>query len=135
MKILFTSLCPILLAASLSAADSAPSSDATAPTAPADNTAVNKRDRGDKTLTPDDQAKGDDHSDPKDVTVLAAIRRAITKDDAISITGHNVKIIVKGGAATLRGPVKDAAEKARIAEIARKTEGVASVDDQLEIAK
>lgn len=100
-----------------------------------DNTGVNKRDRTDQTLTPPDQAKdtGNNTSDT-DIKVLAAIRRAIVQDKTISTYGHNVKILVKDGKATLRGPVADDAESKRIGDLASKTEGVTKVDNQLEPA-
>lgn len=103
----------------------APSTAGTDPT----NTKVNKRDRDDANPTADDQNLSE--SDRK---LLQAVRRAVTKDDAISITGHNVKILAKDGVVTLRGPVKDESEKSRIADLATKTAGVTKVDNQLKIA-
>jgi hypothetical protein len=123
----------VACAAHVAAADTAP---APAPagtggaTAPApDNSGINKRDRNDANPTADDQNLSE-----ADRKVLQAVRRAVTKDDSISFTGHNVKIIAANGMITLRGPVKDAAEKARIADLARQTPGVTGVDNQLEIA-
>ena len=46
----------------------------------------------------------------------------------------NVKIITRNGVVTLRGPVDSQAEKDFIANAARSTAGVASVDDQTEVA-
>jgi osmotically-inducible protein OsmY len=43
-----------------------------------------------------------------------------------------VKIITRDGVVTLRGPVKDAREKATIVAMAKATAGVKRVDDQLE---
>src|SRR6202030_4487036 len=68
---------------------------------PADNTAVNQRDRGNDTVTPMDQS-----NKPSDLKMTQEIRRAIVKDDALSTDAKNIKIITIDGAVTLRGPVK-----------------------------
>jgi hyperosmotically inducible protein len=49
------------------------------------------------------------------------------------MTATNVKIITVDGKVTLRGPVKTAAEKTRIGQIATKEAGKATVDNQLEV--
>lgn len=117
------SICLLLAASALPllAADTAP---APAPGTAPDNSGVNVRDREDATATPEEQG---------DVKVIAEARRAITKDDTISTNGHNVKIVIAGGVATLRGPVKDQAEKTKIAAIVAKVAGITKVDNQLEI--
>lgn len=94
----------------------------------ADNTDLNTRDKNGNTLTPQDQSNSD-----SDLKVLAAVRSAIVDDDNLSMTAHNVKVMVVKGAVTLRGPVKNANEKARVEELARKVAGVVSVDNQLDI--
>ena len=94
----------------------------------ADNSAQNARDRGDQTLTPEDQG-----GSPADREVTARIRRAIVDDDELSTNAHNVKIITKDGVVTLRGPVKSASEKASVAAKAQKVAGVKRVDNQLQI--
>jgi len=96
---------------------------------PPDDTAVNQRDRGNSTLTPMDQ--GTSEADRK---TTQQIRQAVVDDKTLSFTAKNVKIITKDGKVTLRGPVKNSAEKATIDSIARKVAG-AQVDDQLEVAK
>ena len=68
-----------------------------------------------------------------DLEITRQIRRAIVKDKSLSISAHNVKIITTDGAVTLRGPVKDADEKARVVAKAREVAGQARVDDQLEV--
>ena len=55
------------------------------------------------------------------------------KDDSLSMTAKNVKIITADGVVTLRGPVKTAAEKATIAKLAEANAGSAKVMDQLEV--
>ncbi|WP_027157949.1 BON domain-containing protein [Methylobacter luteus] len=95
---------------------------------PAENTERNVRDRGDTTLTPEDQLQNE-----SDLQVTANIRRAITDDESLSVNAHNVKIITRNGMVTLRGPVNSAAEKTKLQSIAQKTSGVTQVDNQLEI--
>ena len=94
----------------------------------AEDTGVNVRDRGDVTVTPEEQG-----GEEGDREITAAIRRAIVKDDSLSLNAHNVKIITRDGTVTLRGPVESTAERTKIAQLAEKTEGVTRVDNQLEI--
>ena len=94
----------------------------------ADNTDLNTRDKSGDMMTPQNQSNAD-----SDLKVLAAVRSAIVDDDNLSISAHNVKVMVVKGAVTLRGPVKSANEKARIEELARKVAGVVSIDNQLDI--
>ena len=94
----------------------------------ADNTGKNERDRSDETQTSGDQSNSKD-----DVNTTAAIRRAVVKDDSLSAMAKNVKIITANGTVTLRGPVKDDAEKAKIAELAQSAAGNAKIDNQLEV--
>lgn len=96
---------------------------------PAENTGRNVRDKGDATLTPPDQDQ-----DESDVKITAAIRKAVTDDDSLSVNAHNIKIITRNGLVTLRGPVDSAKEKAAVQAIAQKTSGVTRVDNQLEVA-
>jgi osmotically-inducible protein OsmY len=83
---------------------------------------------GGSELTPMDQG-----TSAEDVRVTQSLRQALTKNDKLSVNGQNVKIITRDGVVTLRGPVKDAKEKAAIAAAAKATAGVKRVDDQLEI--
>ena len=62
------------------------------------------------------------------------IRKAVVDDSKLSATAKNVKIITQDGVVTLRGPVKNNQEKAEIAAIAQKVDGLKRVDNQLEIA-
>jgi len=94
----------------------------------ADNTAKNERDASGDTKTSGDQSES-----PEDIKVTAAIRRAIVADDSLSMTATNVKIITADGKVTLRGPVKTAAEKTKIAQLAKKNAGKATIDNQLEV--
>jgi len=94
----------------------------------ADNTELNTRDKSGNTLTPQKQLNSE-----SDLKVLAAVRSAIVDDDNLSMSAHNVKVMVTNGAVTLRGPVKNANEKTRIEELARKVTGVVSIDNRLDI--
>ena len=96
----------------------------------ADNSAKNARDRDDQSMT-----SGDQGGSAADRELTANIRKAIVDDDGLSMNAHNVKVITKDGVVTLRGPVKNAAEKTSVAAKAQKVSGVKRVDNQLEIEK
>lgn len=98
--------------------------DTTAP----DNTQVNQRDRASSALTPLDQSNSQN-----DVRIAAAIRDELTDDKSLSVNAHNVKVIVRDGVVTLRGPVANAAEKTRVEAIAKTTAGVARVDSEIDV--
>ena len=91
----------------------------------ADNTAKNKN----ASPTADDSKSG-----KSDVNITAEIRRAIMKDDSLSTSAQNVKIIVESGLVTLKGPVKTADEKMKVCTKADQVVGKANVKNQLEIA-
>jgi hyperosmotically inducible periplasmic protein len=95
---------------------------------PADNTGVNVRDRGAATDTP--QTQPNNEADRK---LLAAVRRAVVGEKSLSTSAHNVKIIVKAGVVTLRGPVKTDDEKASVQKLAQQVAGVSSVENQLDV--
>jgi hyperosmotically inducible periplasmic protein len=97
--------------------------------APADNTRTNERDRNTAALTPGDQGENE-----IDRTITQKVRQGVMKDEALSMTAKNVKIITANSVVTLRGPVKNDKEKADIVAIAQGTDGVKRVDNQLEIA-
>lgn len=94
----------------------------------ADNTAKNERDRSGETLT-----SGDQSNSPEDIKITAAIRRALVGDKSLSMTAKNVKIITVNGVVTLRGPVKNANEKAAISKLAQSASGKAKIDNKLEV--
>lgn len=101
---------------------------ATAQTPP-DNTKVNKRDRADGALTAD-QAK----QNSSDVELAKKIRAALTDDDTLSTYAQNVKVIVRDGKVTLKGPVRTAAEKTAVAAKAIEIAGKDHVVNSLSIA-
>jgi hyperosmotically inducible protein len=95
---------------------------------PADNSGRNTRDRSGET-----QTSGDQSNSSPDIKTTAAIRRAIMRDDSLSMMAKNVKIVAENGAVTLRGPVKSAAEKAKIAQLAQNAAQGVRIDNQIEV--
>ena len=93
-----------------------------------DNTATNERDRSGET-----QTSGDQSNSSTDLKITQAIRQALMKDSELSMTAKNIKIITDNGQVTLRGPVKNAQEKAKIDQLARSAAGGAKIDDQLDV--
>ena len=51
------------------------------------------------------------------------------RDKSLSTYVHKVRVIVKDGSLTLRGPVRGGAEKAKVADLARQTAGTEKVND------
>lgn len=98
--------------------------------ADADNTSINERDRNGTLPTAGDQSESD-----VDLQATQLIREALVKENNLSTTAKNVKIITIKGVVTLRGPVNSEAEKAHIEQVAKKIAGVKNVDNHLEIIK
>ncbi len=97
------------------------------PLAP-DNSAVNVRDREQAALT-----AGQQSNTKADLELTRQIRRAVMKDDSLSMMAHNVKIMSEHGDVTLRGPVETEREKTLVASKAQAIAGVDKVDNQLEV--
>ena len=95
----------------------------------ADNTTNNKPDHAGAGATADQQGNG-----KSDVQLTASIRHSIVADNSLSTYAHNVKIVVKNGVATLKGPVRTDDEKAAIEEKAAAVVGQDHVVDQMEVA-
>lgn len=89
-----------------------------------DNSGVNKGQH----VTADSQ-----HTGAGDREMTAKIRRSIVGDKTLSTYGHNVKIITKDGAVTLKGPVHSDAEKQNIESKAAAVAGQDKVTDQLTV--
>ena len=68
-----------------------------------------------------------------DRELTAKIRRAVVADKSLSTYGHNVKIIVIGGAVTLKGPVHSEEEKQSIAAKAGQIVGQEKVTNQITV--
>jgi osmotically-inducible protein OsmY len=79
--------------------------------------------------TPMDQGENQ-----KDLAITQEIRRSLMKDDLLSTTAKNVKVITADGVVTLRGPVNTQQEKQTIQDKARQVAGVLRVDNQLDVA-
>jgi len=110
-------------------ADAVSARETNAPMADANNTARNKRDRADATLTPLDQSNS-----PADLELSQKIRKALVSGPTdYSVTAKNIKVISINGKVTLRGPVQSEAEKTAVASLARSVAGDTNVDDQLEV--
>ncbi len=115
------------LAPDTNSASTSPSPDSNA-VKPPDNTGRNVRDRSDAAVTPGDQGES-----KADINLVSRVRQAITKNDQLSTTAKNIKVIESNGKVTLRGPVNSTAEKEQIVKTVQGVEGVTSVDDQLEV--
>ncbi len=101
---------------------------ALAQTAP-DNSKVNRADQSTKAPTADQQKET-----KADRELAQKIRKAVTQDKSLSTYAHNVKIIVQGGVVTLRGPVRDEAERTSIQAKAAEIAGAANVHNEITIA-
>ncbi len=91
-----------------------------------DNSANNRTQNQGQTA---DQQK----NDAADRTLTAKIRRAVVSDKSLSTYGHNVKIVVVGGAVTLKGPVHSEAEKQSIADKAAAIAGQDKVTNEITV--
>lgn len=92
-----------------------------------ENTNQNERDKGNTTLTPEDQLES-----KADINITAHIRKAVYKNKGLSANAHNIKIITRNGMVTLRGPVETEAEKMQVQQVVQHTKGVVQVDNQIE---
>ncbi len=94
-----------------------------------DNTKVNKGDAKSSAVTADNSK-----NNKTDLKLTQDIRKAVIADKALSMYAHNVKIIVKKGMVTLRGPVRSEEEKTSIAAKAADAAGGADkVNNQITI--
>jgi osmotically-inducible protein OsmY len=94
-----------------------------------DNTKTNQRDRVAGAITADQQGNS-----KADVDRTAAIRKAIKDQKNVSTYAQNVKVVTLDGRVTLRGPVRDQAEKDLIGKLAMDVAGRPNVQNELEIA-
>lgn len=69
-----------------------------------------------------------------DREIAASVRRGVAADDQLSVSAKQVRISCRSGTVTLRGPVLNADERARVAGYARRVAGVQDVNDFLEVA-
>jgi hyperosmotically inducible periplasmic protein len=93
-----------------------------------DSTSANKPDNQQGAPTADQQ-KGN----PADREVAQKIRKSITSDKSLSTYGHNVKVIVRDGVVTLKGPVQSEDEKKNIGAKAAEVAGADKVQNELTV--
>jgi hypothetical protein len=105
-----------------------PVADGSASSKSPDNTGVNVRDRTNAAMTPFDQP-----NNAADIKTAAAVRHSIAADNSLSTLAHNVKLVASAGVVTLRGPVENEAEKAKVEELAFAASGVSIVHNELDI--
>jgi osmotically-inducible protein OsmY len=93
-----------------------------------DNTARNARDRQATAKTADQQS-----NTAADLDTTKRIRQAIVADKALSTNAHNVKIITRAGKVTLKGPVRNDAEKRTVEAKAAEVAGATNVTSQISV--
>jgi osmotically-inducible protein OsmY len=89
-----------------------------------DNTAANKQ----QATTADQQKET-----PADRELAQKIRKSIVDDKSLSTYGHNVKVIVRNGIVSLKGPVKSEDEKKSIGAKAADVAGADKVQNELTV--
>lgn len=70
---------------------------------------------------------------PSDRAISDRIRRIMHRDDRFSNNARNAQVVTKDGVVKLQGTVVSEAEKTRLGQIAKQTDGVKSVDNQLQV--
>jgi hyperosmotically inducible protein len=93
-----------------------------------DNTANNKGDNSKAAATADNQKET-----AADRDLAKKIRKSITSDSSLSTYAHNVKVIVRNGMVTLKGPVKSEDEKSAVGAKANDIAGADKVQNQLTV--
>ena len=68
-----------------------------------------------------------------DRAITQKIRQAVIADKSLSMYAHNVKIITRQGAVTLKGPVRSDAEKQTVESAAAGVVGQGKVTDELTV--
>jgi hyperosmotically inducible periplasmic protein len=120
----------VLIAFALSAAvcysTPSPAADKMETAPAADNSKMNKEHS--KALTADQQSEN-----KADLKITQNIRRAVMKDKSLSQYAHNVKIITRDGAVTLKGPVRTEKEKKAIEKVAARIAGKENVTSELQV--
>ena len=96
---------------------------------PADNTEVNARDRAKGAVTADQQKEN-----APDREMAQKIRQSLMNDKGLSTYAHNVKVIVRDGQVTLKGPVRSKDERHTVEAKAIEVAGAGHVTNQITIA-
>lgn len=95
---------------------------------PAENTAINKRDRSSDEMTAEQQG-----GSKEDRELTRQIRQAVVKEESLSTNAHNLKIITVNGIVTLKGPVNSAQEKEAVEKLAAGIAGQGQVKSEIDI--
>ena len=77
-----------------------------------------------------DLTQGDSESEQR---ITASIRKLILRNDTLSYIAKKVSVRTTGNTVTLRGPVKRGVERTSIEMLAKQTDGVGFVDNQIEV--
>jgi hyperosmotically inducible periplasmic protein len=93
-----------------------------------DNTRNNKGDSSKGAVTADQQKET-----TADREMAKKIRKSIASDSSLSTYAHNVKIIVRDGTVTLKGPVHTEEEKSAIGAKASDIAGADKVQNELTV--
>jgi hypothetical protein len=94
-----------------------------------DNTGINERDRNGNKMVPQDQSEG-----ARALDITRRIRADIVGTDSLSSNAKNIKVMTGAdGRVTLRGPVRSAAERNTLSQIAQNIAGKDQVVNELEI--
>jgi hyperosmotically inducible protein len=94
----------------------------------ADNTKTNQRDRGAGMVTADQQKMN-----RTDQQTARMIRQSVMRDKSLSTYAHNVKIIVRNGGVTLKGPVRSDQEKTSVYNKAVAVAGDGKVVNEIDV--
>ena len=117
--------CCAALSLSLAPIASHAQDQATPPSSTApDNSAKNKA----HNHTADQQAENNSDRD-----ITRKIRQSLIADKSLSTYAHNVKIITKGGAVTLKGPVHSEEEKQAVASKAADVAGPDKITNEITV--
>ena len=125
----FTILAGCLALSLVSVVSFADDATANGQAVPKDNSRINQRDKNPGELT-----AGHQNNNRSDFETTRQIRRAVTRDKGLSTYAHNVKIITRGGAVTLKGPVRSEAERKSVEQKAIQVAGADHVNCQLEVS-
>lgn len=100
------------------------------PSANADNTQVNQRDRNASEMTADQQGNS-----KRDMDMTQQIRKALLADKDLSTDAHNLKIITRDGVVTLKGPVASEREHKAVLNTAVTIIGDAQFTDEISVKR
>ena len=93
-----------------------------------DNSKVNQQDRDKGSATAEQQAENQTDRD-----LARKIRKSLADDKSLSTYAHNIKVIARGGAVMLKGPVRSEEEKAAIEAKAVEVAGAANVKNEMTV--